>query len=200
METEGAKFITNDGFSVKIRLPIAMMMQTYKDMIESGADLTTELPLEDISKVTLDRVVQFLEHLELGNEFPQIEKPLRSNDMKDVTTEWLANFIDLDDDSVQDLILAADFLNIPNLLSLSCAKMGSVIRGLTIPEFRKRFNIVNDFTPEEEAEPFDEARLAQLAEEYEREQEEKATQEATDQAENEEIEKQEQVRKRPRHT
>ena len=56
--------------------------------------------------------------------------------------------------------------------------MGSVIRGLTIPEFRKRFNIVNDFTPEEEAEPFDEARLAELAEAYEKEQEEKQRKEA----------------------
>ena len=63
-------------------------------------------------------------------------------------------------------------------MALSCAKMGSVIRGLTIPEFRKRFNIVNDFTPEEEAEPFDEARLAELAEAYEKEQDEKAKREA----------------------
>ena len=37
---------------------------------------------------------------------------------------------------------------------------------MTIPEFRKRFGIVNDFTPEEEAEPFDEARVAELHEEY----------------------------------
>ncbi len=42
--------------------------------------------------------------------------------------------------------------------------MGSIIRGLTIPEFRKMFNIVNDFTPEEEAEPFDVNRIAELAE------------------------------------
>jgi S-phase kinase-associated protein 1 len=90
-----------------------------------------------------------------------------------VTTEWYANFVDKDDDTVQDIILAANFLDIKELLALSCAKMGSVIRGLTIPEFRKRFNIENDFTPEEESEPFDEAKLAELAEEYEKDQEEK---------------------------
>ena len=61
-------------------------------------------------------------------------------------------------------------MDIKPLLDLSCAKIGSVIRGLTIPEFRKRFNIVNDFTPEEENEPFDEARIAELAEEYEKQQ------------------------------
>lgn len=69
------------------------------------------------------------------------------------------------------------------MLALSCAKLGSVIRGLSIPEFRKRFNIVNDFTPEEESEPFDEARLAELAEAYEKEQEEKSKKEKADQEE-----------------
>ena len=56
---------------------------------------------------------------------------------------------------------------------MSCAKLGSVIRGMSIQEFRKRFDIVNDFTPEEEAEPYDEARLAEQAEAFEREQEAK---------------------------
>lgn len=54
--------------------------------------------------------------------------------------------------------------------------MATFIRGLSIPEFRKRFNLVNDFTPEEEAEPFDEAKIAELAEAHERE--EKAKEEA----------------------
>ena len=118
-------------------------------------------------------MIEFLKHLKEGNPPPEIEKPLRSNDLKDVTTEWYANYIDLDDDTVQDIILAANYLDIKELLALGCAKMGSVIRGLSIADFRKRFNIVNDFTPEEEAEPFDEARLAELAEAYEKEQEEK---------------------------
>lgn len=88
--------------------------------------------------------------------------------MRDVTTEFYANFIDLEHDKVEDIILAANFLDIKDLLALGCAKMGSIIRGLTIPEFRKKFNIVNDFTPEEEAEPFDEAKIAELAEQYEK--------------------------------
>ena len=133
-----------------------------------------QIILPEITKETLSKVIDFLRHLAAGNPAPDIEKPLRSNNMRDVTTDWYANFIDLDDSTVQDLILAANFLDIKELLNLSCAKLGSVIRGLSIPEFRKRFNIENDFTPEEEAEPFDEARLAEQAEAYEREQEEKS--------------------------
>ena len=114
-------------------------------------------------------MIEYLEHIEAGNAVPNIEKPVRSNNMKDVTTEFYANFIDLDDDHVQDLMKAANFLAIDDLLVLCLAKMGSVIRGLTIPEFRKRFNIINDFTPEEEAERFDDDKITELVEAREKE-------------------------------
>jgi hypothetical protein len=133
-------------------------------MIDDSFDPEDAIPLPEITKATFDKVLKYLEHVDAGNAAPDIEKPLRSNDMRDVTTEFYAEYINLDDDAVQDIILAANYLDIKDLLALGCAKMGSVIRGLTIPEFRKRFNIVNDFTPEEEAEPFDENKLAELAE------------------------------------
>ncbi len=74
------------------------------------------------------------------------------------------------------MILAGNYLQINSLMALACAQLATLMRGLSIPEFRKRFNLINDFTPEEEAEPFDEARIAELAEARERE--EKAREEA----------------------
>ena len=109
-----------------------------------------------------------MKHVDAGNAPPEIEKPLRSSDLRDVTTEFYATFVDHDHDIIEDIILAANYLDIKDLLALGCAKLGSIIRGLTIPEFRKKFNIVNDFTPAEEAEPFDEAKIAELAEAYEK--------------------------------
>ena len=131
-----------------------------RDHLEGG-----EIELTEISSATLTLVITFLKHLQESHPCPFIEKPLRSSEMRDLTTEWYASFIDKDDYIVQELILAADFLEIKELLMLGCAKMGCVIRGLTIQEFRQRFNIANDFTPEEEAEAFDKVRLAALAEE-----------------------------------
>jgi hypothetical protein len=48
----------------------------------------------------MNRVIKYLEHLHEGNAAPDIEKPLRSNDIKEVTHEWYAEFIskDADDD------------------------------------------------------------------------------------------------------
>ena len=42
-------------------------------------------------------------------------------------------------------------MDIKSLLDLTCAKVAALIKGKTPEEIRKTFNIVNDFTPEEEA-------------------------------------------------
>ena len=49
------------------------------------------------------------------------------------------------------MIAAANYLDVPSLIELGCAKVGSLMRDKSIPELRKMFNIVNDYTPEEES-------------------------------------------------
>ncbi|KAI5343201.1 hypothetical protein L3X38_011077 [Prunus dulcis] len=51
-----------------------------------------------------------------------------------------------------DLILAANYLNIKSLLNLTCEVVADMIKGKTPEEIHKTFNIMNDFTPEEEEE------------------------------------------------
>ncbi|CAN0899798.1 SKP1-like protein 11 [Linum grandiflorum] len=50
-----------------------------------------------------------------------------------------------------DLILAADYLNIKELLDLTCQKAAHIISETTTKEMRNIFNIKNNFTPKEEA-------------------------------------------------
>ena len=52
-------------------------------------------------------------------------------------------------------------MDIKSLLELACAKVASMIKGMTIPETRKFFNIENDFSPEEEAQIMDENKWAE---------------------------------------
>ncbi len=96
-----------------------------------------EIPLPGISENTIRKVIKYLEHIAEGNPQPEIERPLRSNDIADVVSEWMADFIkNITDDEVQDLIMAANFLDIKGLLALSCAQLATHIRGLSIQEFR----------------------------------------------------------------
>lgn len=80
----------------------------------------------------------------------EIEKPLKSANMADVVSQWDAEFVDLDQETLFELILAANYMDIKPLLDLTCAKVASLIKGKTPEQIRKTFNIQNDFTPEEE--------------------------------------------------
>ena len=45
---------------------------------------------------------------------------------------------------------AANFLNIKGLLDLTCKTVADMMTGKSLPEIRKMFHIINDYTPEEE--------------------------------------------------
>lgn len=88
----------------------------------------------------------------MKDEPEEIPKPLKSSNLAEIVSEFDCKFIDLDDlEAIFDIIMAANYLDIKSLLDLSCAKIATLIRGKTPEEIRKTFNIVNDFTPEEEA-------------------------------------------------
>ncbi|KAL4296437.1 hypothetical protein GQ457_12G030650 [Hibiscus cannabinus] len=77
--------------------------------------------------------------------------------LKDELKAWDADFVKVDQSTLFDLILikpslAANYLNIKSLLDLTCQTVADMIKGKTPEEFRKTFNIKNDFTPEEEEE------------------------------------------------
>lgn len=42
-------------------------------------------------------------------------------------------------------------MDIKSLMDFSCVKVACLIKGKTPEQIRKQFNIINDFTPEEEA-------------------------------------------------
>jgi S-phase kinase-associated protein 1 len=65
---------------------------------------------------------------------------------------WDTEFTNVEQGVLFELILAANYLNIKSLLDLTCLTVANMIKGKTPDEIRKKFNIENDFTPEEEEE------------------------------------------------
>ncbi|PIA56863.1 hypothetical protein AQUCO_00700904v1 [Aquilegia coerulea] len=65
---------------------------------------------------------------------------------------WDADFAKVDQATLFDIILAANYLNIKSLLDLTCQTVADIIKGKNPEDIRKTFNIKNDFTPEEEEE------------------------------------------------
>lgn len=62
-------------------------------------------------------------------------------------------FIRVEDEVLFNIILAANFLDIKDLLDLSCKTVADYIKECPTPQaIRDRFKIQNDFSPEEEEE------------------------------------------------
>ena len=144
---------------------------------EDGEESIAEIPLPNVKSQVLHKVIEFCEH-HLNEPMTEIEKPLKSQVMADVVQKWYADFVDLEQVLLFELILAANYLDIKvsgsetqgcffaswfshissrrgilsqPLLDLTCATVASMIKGKTPEDIRTTFNITNDFSPEEEA-------------------------------------------------
>ncbi len=74
---------------------------------------------------TLRKIVEYMEHYKDAKP-PEIEKPLRSSKMEQVVPEWDAKFVDAPQETLFELILGANYMDIKPLLDLTCAKVASV--------------------------------------------------------------------------
>ncbi|KIZ07701.1 SKP1-like protein 1A [Monoraphidium neglectum] len=123
---------------------------TIKNMIEGEYTGTDEvIPLPNVNGKILAKVIEYSRyHVEAAKKGAD-DKPAKSED--DVK-QWDTEFVKVDQATLFDLILAANYLNIKGLLDLTCQTVANMIKGKTPEEIRKTFNIKNDFTPEEEEE------------------------------------------------
>ena len=70
----------------------------------------------------------------------------RSDDI----SSWDMDFLKVDQVTLFELILAANYLDIKGLLDVGCKTVANMIKGKSPEEIRKTFNIKNDFSPAEE--------------------------------------------------
>ena len=158
-QSEIVKLACSDGEVVEVDKEVAEKSVLIKGLIDDSG--TEEIiPLANVKRPILEKVVVFCSHIK-EHSAPEIEKPLKSVDMASVVDPWFAQYIDLEQEVLFELIMAANYLDIKPLLELACAKVASLIKNKSIVEIRKFFNIENDFTPEEEAQIMEENKWAE---------------------------------------
>ena len=156
------ELLSQEGEKFKVPKAVAVQSELVKTMIDDNdedddededddAADSQEIPLPNVKASVLTKVIEFCKYHATNGPMAEIEKPLKSAQMTDVVGEWDAEFVSIDQEMLFELILAANYMDIKSLLDLTCAKVASMIKGKTPEEIRRTFNIVNDFTPEEEA-------------------------------------------------
>jgi S-phase kinase-associated protein 1 len=145
---ETLKLVSQEDERFAVPKKVAMMSELVKTMAEGDKE-ENEIPLPNVKGAVLSKVVQYMRY-HADQPPKEIEKPLKSANMAEVVCQWDADFVDVDQEMLFELILAANYMDIKPLLDLTCAKVASMIKGKTPEQIRKTFNIQNDFTPEEE--------------------------------------------------
>ena len=156
---EQCRLLCKDGEVLTVDVETAKQSVLINGLIEDGG-IDDEIPIAQVNKPIMEKVVVFCEHMR-EHAPPEIEKPLSSTDMSQVVDAWHADFVNVDQEMLFEIVMAANYLDIKALLELSCAKVASMIKGKSVQEIRQFFNIENDFTPEEEAQVMEENRWAE---------------------------------------
>lgn len=106
------------------------------------------MPVPNVRSSVLQKVIEWAEHHRDSNFPDEDDDDSRKSAPVDA---WDREFLKVDQEMLYEIILAANYLNIKPLLDAGCKVVAEMIRGRSPEEIRRTFNIVNDFTPEEEA-------------------------------------------------
>lgn len=126
------------------------MSVTLKNMLDDlGDDEDNPIPLPTVPGAILTKVIDYCTH---HKDDPPVAEDLQTSPEKklDQIVGWDKEFVTVDQATLFEMILAANFLDIKPMLDLTCKTVAEMIRGKTPEEIRKHFNIKNDFTKEEE--------------------------------------------------
>lgn len=144
----------SDGTKVTVPVEVVKLSRTLADMLEDLLEFREgevlpeekiEIPLPNVDSPTLIKVVEWMNH-HYGQ--PPVEE--RKIDDKYYIPPWDAEFFNVDQKMLFDIIMAANYLNIEPLSDLAYKVVANMITGKSTEEIRAMFNIRNDFTPEEE--------------------------------------------------
>ena len=142
------KLQSSDGEAFEVEREVAVMSLTVKNMLDDIGETDAPIPLPNVTSKILQKVIEYCKY---HKDHPTpVSEEKKDEKRTDDILPWDKDFCKVDQATLFELILAANYLDIKSLLDLTCKTVANMIKGKTPEEIRKTFNIKNDFTPEEE--------------------------------------------------
>ena len=123
------------------------MSETVSNLIEE-VGTGGPIPLPNVTGNILAKIVTYCRH-HVNDPVPVDVDPEEAK-RTDNISPWDLEFCDVDQPTLFELILAANYLDIRPLLEVTCKTVANMIKNQTPEEIRKTFNITTTLTPEEE--------------------------------------------------
>ena len=145
------KLRSSDSEIFEVDVEIAKMSETIKTLLEDSClddDDEEPIPLPDVNAAILRKVIEWSIHHK-DDPPPAADEENREKRTEDIEP-YDQEFLKVDQGTLFELILAANYLDIKGLLDVTCKTIANMIKGKTPEEIRKTFNIKYEFTAEEE--------------------------------------------------
>uniref|UniRef100_G1QDX8 S-phase kinase-associated protein 1 n=1 Tax=Myotis lucifugus TaxID=59463 RepID=G1QDX8_MYOLU len=148
------KLQSSDGEIFEVDVETAKQSGTIKTMLEDlgmgdeGDD--DPVPLPNVDAAILQKLLQWCTHHRDDPPPPPEDDENKGKRTVDIPV-WDQEFLKVDQGTLFELTLAANYLDIKGLLDVTFKTVANMIKGKTTEEIRKTFNIKHDFTEEQEA-------------------------------------------------
>ncbi|KAL6655152.1 hypothetical protein ACP70R_005978 [Stipagrostis hirtigluma subsp. patula] len=149
---------SREGDEFEVEAAVVEEWQAIKHMIKDDVGgAANVIPLPNISSAILPRVIEYSRrHGEARAAAPPAggdaaATAATSKVVDDELKYFDADFVNVDKDTLYDLIMAASHLKITGLVNLTCKAVADIIKGKPVEEIRRFFNIPAP-SPEEDEE------------------------------------------------
>ena len=132
--------LSKEGDSFPVPVAIAKMSELVNSMMTEDDDETNEIPLPDVKASILQKIIEFCTQYK-SKPMNKIIKPFQSNIMSEVVQTWYAEFVNVEQPVLFELMMAAHYMDIKPLYGLTCAKVAIMLKGKSQEEIRRTFNI-----------------------------------------------------------
>lgn len=146
---ETITLMSSDGVERRITRDVAERSVLIKNMLEDCLEIDQSIPIPNVNDAVLSKVLEWCEHHK-NDPAPTTDDDTDTRKKSTDIEEWDQKFMQVDQEMLFEIILAANYLDIKPLLDVGCKTVANMIKGKSPEEIRKTFNIQNDFTPEEE--------------------------------------------------
>jgi len=145
------KLLSSDQIEIPVDKEVAERSILIKNMLEDvGGDIADQaIPIPNVNEAVLRKVIEWCDHHK-NDPTPVADEDSDSRKKSTDIEEWDQKFMQVDQEMLFEIILAANYLDIKPLLDVGCKTVANMIKGKSPEKIRKTFNIQNDFTPEEE--------------------------------------------------
>ncbi|XP_002132464.2 S-phase kinase-associated protein 1-like [Drosophila pseudoobscura] len=134
---QGIALESSDGEVFVVDVKVVNFSKVLRTMLQSSwlVDDGKPVVLSNITGAILRMVLDWIQY---HQDDPQgTEAAEKSSELQ----EWDANFVNVDQDTLFKLIMAAYFLKIKGLVDVTCKAVANSIKGKTTAELREMFNL-----------------------------------------------------------